>query len=53
MGAPEHTPSMTTGRVDRAVLTAHHKIVDISQREGHGGDSHSFGLFEHQLHAVL
>lgn len=44
---------MTTRHVDRAVLAAHHEIVDISERERHGGDSYSFGLLEHQLHAVL
>lgn len=48
-----YAPSMTTWHVDRAVLAAHHEIVDISEREGHGGDSYSFGLLEHQLHAVL
>lgn len=48
-----NAPSMTTWHVDRAVLAAHHEIVDISERERHGGDSYSFGLLEHQLHAVL
>lgn len=48
-----NSPSMTTRHVDGAVLAAHHKIVDISERERHGGDSYSFGLLEHQLHAVL
>jgi len=46
-------PSMSTRHVDGAVLAAHHEIVDISERERHGGDSYSFGLLEHQLHAVL
>lgn len=48
-----NAPSMTTRHVDRAVLAAHHEIVDISERERHGGDSYGFGLLEHQLHAVL
>lgn len=48
-----YAPSMTTWHVDRAVLAAHHEIVDISERERHGGDSYSFGLLEHQFHAVL
>lgn len=46
-------PSMTTCHVHGAVLAAHHKIVDVSVRERHGGDSDSFGLLEHQLHTVL
>lgn len=44
---------MTTRHVDGAVLAAHHKVVDVSEGEGHGGDSHSLGLLEGQLHAVL
>lgn len=44
---------MATGHVDRAVLAAHHKVVDVSEREGHGGDGHGLGLLERQLHAVL
>lgn len=48
-----HVPSMTTRHVDRAVLAAHHKVVDVSEGEGHGGDSHGLGLLERQLHAVL
>lgn len=46
-------PSVTTRHVDGAVLAAHHEIVDISERERHGGDGYGFGLLEHQLHAVL
>lgn len=44
---------MTARHVDGAVLAAHHKIVDVSVRERHGGDGYSFGLLEHQLHTVL
>ena len=44
---------MATGRVDRAVLAPHHKVVHVAQREGHGGDGHRFALFEHQLQTVL
>lgn len=44
---------MTTRHVDGAVLAAHHEIVDISERERHGGDGDSLGLLEHQFHAVL
>lgn len=44
---------MTARHVDGAVLAAHHEIVDVSQRERHGGDGDGFGLLEHQLHAVL
>lgn len=46
-------PSVATRHVDGAVLAAHHKIVDVSVGERHGGDSYSFGLLEHQLHTVL
>lgn len=44
---------MTTRHVDGAVLAAHHKVVDVSEGEGHGGDGHGLGLLEGQLHAVL
>lgn len=44
---------MTTRHVDGAVLAAHHKVVDVSEREGHGGDGDGFGLLEDELHAVL
>lgn len=47
------TPSMATGGVDRAVLAPYHEVVNVTKGEGHGGDSHSFGLLKHQLQAVL
>lgn len=49
----DRTPPVATGCVDRAVLAPHHKVVHIAQREGHGGDSHRFALFEDQLQTVL
>lgn len=49
----EHSPPVTTGRVDGAVLAPHHKIVHVAQRKRHGGHGHRFALFEHQLQAVL
>lgn len=49
----EDSPAVATGRVDRAVLAPHHKVVHVSQRKGHGGDGHRFALFEHQLQTVL
>lgn len=49
----EDSPPVATGRVDRAVLAPHHKVVHVAQRKGHGGDSHRFALFEYQLQTVL
>lgn len=46
-------PAMATGGVDRAVFAPYHKIVNVTQRKRHGGDSHRFALFEHQLQTVL
>lgn len=44
---------MTAGGVNRTVLTPHYKVVDVAQREGHGGDSDCLALFKHQLQTVL
>lgn len=49
----ENPPAVATGGVDGAVLAPHHKVVDVAQREGHGGDGHCLALFEHQLQTVL
>lgn len=49
----DQSPAMTTGCVDGAVLTPHHKVVHVTQRKRHGGDGHCFALLEHQLQTVL
>lgn len=50
---PAPPPAVTARRVDGAVLAPHNKVVNVAQREGHGGDGHSFALLEHQLQTVL
>lgn len=44
---------MAAGSVDRAVLAPYHKVVHVTKRKGHGGDSNCLALFKHQLQTVL
>ncbi len=46
-------PAMTTGCVDWSILTSHHKVINVTKREGHGGDRNWFRLLKYQLHTVL
>lgn len=52
-GKKTTSPSMTTGRVDCALLAANHEVIDVARRESHSGNSHGLGLVVHQLHALL
>lgn len=46
-------PAMPTGRIDRSVLAAYHKVIDVTQGERHGSDCYRLRLLKHQLHTVL
>lgn len=48
-----NSPSMTTGRVDCALLAANHEVIDVSRWESHSSNGHRLGLIVHQLHALL
>lgn len=47
------SPSMTASCVDCPLLTAHHKVIDISCWESHSCDCHRFGFIVHQFHTLL